>query len=1068
MIKRIFLASLVILTIFCACGFVLTHNFGTAKAEAPVYEVTGLGVANLKAKNPNQIYVNATYSDNLRKDWNINYEGTGYLNGVAKTVSFRLVPEAANAWFDGIGASKEGDVFKVGGKFARNDSADYTLNLEETEFIYAGNNVWEMPKPKADEKPAENLFLDANGVDLWLSGQTTDIYNNSALGNFWGFLPGSDVNVKVSFTSGNLADGNTVKINFAKRYKASYFSTLNMKMLISNAAGVDITAYATADASFHNPAGKLSTTAATEAGIMEIDVSKLADAEGYVDSFVIRRTGSDGQVFVDYVDMVMDKKDDTVYESPIVLPIDGKSVIMSPGSYGVDVQGVLDDDKKDVVANTENIADGAVIKFSFSTKYKASNFLIVSAYIAATNWTKGNTVTTTMYALSDTGFTTPLGQASHSTESFGRANVSAKASSLAGPDGYISGFYLVKTQTDPDDTPWQFFAASVTLVPEDSLSDSKYLATGYFGEGIANENEHWTEKLQSVNGWADKDGKYEPEITINPDNDAANGYVFKVGFHSWFHTIATNAIIFNRPVSPAEAQAGIIIRIKAHLSPNGATYNTSLGGIRLYSLDSIGAAGQGYMIPAAITQDEFILLYLNGEEAALLANSDGYIYGVQIGAAVQCGEGSTDFYVGNGVAYIAIDYIELRKKVNVTYYNATANGETKTATAGSGFGAETIYLNPTETENKQFFGWVAGKDESALSLDNFYDFSQSLDNDTELYGWWINVSADTEYYGIYKTADGKTVKIYSAGAEIEGYADYEKLILSSDGKLYVKRERGSEILDITDTSTFTKIRSVEITFFAFGKPICVRAITEGDKIEYTFAPDGYEFKKWVDENGAQVSTATAENITLFAVCERTELAASEYAEYLGRYFNRVTGDILDLKAGNAAKITFADGTTKDITYYLLENGGFSYIDGENETPCSFNANRILLSAETEYARLTSYTVTFYADDEEFSTATVDGGDYKAVAPENAPGKKGFEFVGWFTQIDGGVKYNFDGVVYKNTSLYARFKVAETPDEEPGENPTEKSGCAAETSGTAGLLVLAFLPIAFAIRKKKYR
>ena len=128
---------------------------------------------------------------------------------------------------------------------------------------------------------------------------------------------------------------------------------------------------------------------------------------------------------------------------------------------------------------------------------------------------------------------------------------------------------------------------------------------------------------------------------------------------------------------------------------------------------------------------------------------------------------------------------------------------------------------------------------------------------------------------------------------------------------------------------------------------------------------------------------------------------------------------------------------------------------------------MLVAGETEYAKLTSYTVTFYADGAEYASATVNGGDYKVAAPENDPVMDGYEFVGWFTEVRGGEKYDFDRIVFRNMSLYAQFRVSDKPDDKPDEKPEEKSGCGSALSG-AGLFALAILPIAFAVRKKKFR
>ncbi len=608
------------------------------KAEAPVYEVTGIEkVVETADTNNNTFYVNATStSDSITGTWYIQYGGAAKKNGEDITITFRVIKEDNRTlYFEGV-AANEGDVISVGGVYSITNVidgcpvtvaiGDYSVSLESAEFVYKGGNVWEKAKEKVDELPSANIFLDANGTDLWLSGQHTGVQDNTDNGNWWGLLPGSEENLKVSYTSNAISDGETIQVNLAKRYKASNFATVNVKMLIGAAAGVVHTAYATADTEFATPAGAVSTANATEAVVFEINASKIADSEGYFDSFVIKRTGgSAGQVFVDYVELVPDKKDDTVYtesvvldangtdvaiegcsvvndnepdvfgndgstkmiytggiadggtvtvtlgkkylarnfaslkvrmvvgswgdqsnvvtntafatsdtgftapagtvqtghgnvetileinaavladsegyissfvirktetfsvsgqlffdyvelvpdkkddteyKQNVVLPIDGNSVAMDNGTYGEDTFGVMSDDKTAIVASTAEIGNNTAIKFTFKTKYKAANFSTVSITIGATNWTANNVITTTMYALTDTGFAVPLASATNSAEGFGRATITANAEALADNYGYIGGFYLVKTQTgtaaEPD-PKWQFFAGAVTL-----------------------------------------------------------------------------------------------------------------------------------------------------------------------------------------------------------------------------------------------------------------------------------------------------------------------------------------------------------------------------------------------------------------------------------------------------------------------------------------------------------------------------------------------------------------------------------------------------------------------------
>ena len=107
----------VLFVIALCMGALAIFTMQPVKAEAPVYEVTEFRNSNTKG-NANSFYVLATYADALERKWEISYKGTGYLNGVAKEVEFRLIPGTGeNGYFNGIGATKAGDVLLVGGVF---------------------------------------------------------------------------------------------------------------------------------------------------------------------------------------------------------------------------------------------------------------------------------------------------------------------------------------------------------------------------------------------------------------------------------------------------------------------------------------------------------------------------------------------------------------------------------------------------------------------------------------------------------------------------------------------------------------------------------------------------------------------------------------------------------------------------------------------------------------------------------------------------------------------------------------------------------------------------------------
>ncbi len=1064
-------------------------------SDATSYDVVPLKKADIACSASN-FYADSVALDNnaIVNSWHNQYKGVAKKNGKATWVTFRFVEED-RLWFENLNAADD-DVFNFGGVYsaipldsdATVTRGQYLINLSDISFKWSGSD-WVLIEPEkatVDEAFEDSVILDADYTNVWLTIDGVK-QTSVALDTIWGIFSGATGSTKVIFTNNAVQSGGTIRVDLAKKYKASNYSALRVRMVVgswnSTTNTVVTSAYATSDTAFGSIAGSVETKDnANEEVILEVDASKIADADGYIDSFVLKRVGPSGQIYFDYVELVPAKgKVDDMPEENVFLDANGEDmwlignyIDIKDNTYNGNWWGCFTPSDKNAKVSfpANDVEEGETIKVVLAKRYKADNLFKITVKIIVGNAVN---VTTSAYATADS---TEVAGSVLTTKDTEAVLLEIDPQKVADENGYVDSFVIKRAGGEGEteaERAGQLFFDYVELIPFDPMSEDKYVATGYFG-GVANENANWTKKLESVNGWNDKTEGVNMSYPINieADKDAKNGYAFKMYFHSWYGTMSSNAIIFKRPVTKEEAKAGLVIRIKAHLSPNGATYNTELGGIRLHGLDSTGKEGDGYMIPATITQDKFVLLALSGDEAEKLLSSDGKIYGIQIGSAEQVNDANANSfyqaYKGDGpngcVAYIEIDYIELRKEVTITYYNATESGETETGKALTGLGSETLYKNPKGGATKKFLGWVKGSDASARSFDNFYDFSSDLDEDVNLYGWWIDVATGSDYYGVYKTADGKEVVIYSQGIELKGYADYENTILSNDGKLYVRRKVGSEILDLSDSSAFTKSKVVEITFYAFGKKVALKAFRENDAINYTFEPDGYTFNKWTTEDDEEVTTANETIVALYAVCTRVEISADEYTEYLGKYVNRKNGDLLELKADHVATLTLADGTTKNITYYLLENGGFAYIDGEKEIPCTFNANRVLVG-DTEYAKLTSYTVTFYVDGTVSLTVTVNSGDYKVSAPETAPAKDGFEFVGWYTAMSGEEKYDFGSLVYKDISLYASFKKVETPDDS-GKDSGNDGGCSGSVSGMSGLCALAFVGVAFAISKKKQK
>ena len=471
-----------VLAVLALCMCALAALLPTrANAEAPVYEVTGFSVAST-AGTTDTIYVNATLSDNnIEKTWHIDYTGTGTLNGVSKTVGFRIIGSPSTGWFRGIGASQVGDVFKVGGEFVIGSATagktdvkvgDYTLNLEETEFvcieINSDNAVWEKTKIKVDEKPAENLVLDANGTDVEIEG--CKVTNDNTPDVF-----GNDGSTKMLFTSSPVVSGGTVTVNLGKKYLAKNFLSLKVRMVVGSWSGTSDTivntVYAASDTQFETPLATAETKDQSNAiVIFEFNASKVADSEGYISSFVIKRGDTPGQLFFDYIELVPDM----VYTDNLVLDANGTDVAIEGGTVAPDNTFGLFGDGSTQMIYTGGVASGSTLTVTLGKKYRASNFASLKVRMKVGSWGDGestaNIVTNTAYATADTDFANPAGRVQS-----GQGNIEVileiDAATLADSEGFISSFVIRKTETF--NVVGQMFFDYVELVVAD-LDDTEY------------------------------------------------------------------------------------------------------------------------------------------------------------------------------------------------------------------------------------------------------------------------------------------------------------------------------------------------------------------------------------------------------------------------------------------------------------------------------------------------------------------------------------------------------------------------------------------------------------------
>ena len=324
---------------------------------------------------------------------------------------------------------------------------------------------------------ASDETLDFNLSDAWLemngtklTGQQTDDYAS---------IFGGDGSTKIAYTSSSVAD-EPVTVKLGKSFNAVYYSSVELKICLGNwTSGNTIvtTGYAFSDTEFANPLASVTTAYGNKVATLTLKAADLADENGNVTGFVIKKSnsieGTPGQILVDYV------KINSYKEKP---DMNGTDAWLEVG--GVKQTGFQADtsffggDGSTQVAYTDNVLSEPVT-VRLGTAYKAADYATVEISLCISNWTEGNTIITTAYALSDTEFANPLASV---TTGWGNVvtTLTLNAADLADGDGNITGFVIVKKHSD-ETKGWQIFAdyvkfnvkenKSVTVTDGDSVTE---------------------------------------------------------------------------------------------------------------------------------------------------------------------------------------------------------------------------------------------------------------------------------------------------------------------------------------------------------------------------------------------------------------------------------------------------------------------------------------------------------------------------------------------------------------------------------------------------------------------
>ena len=216
------------------------------------------------------------------------------------------------------------------------------------------------------------------------------------------------------------------------------------------------------------------------------------------------------------------------------------------------------------------------------------------------------------------------------------------------------------------------------------------------------------------------------------------------------------------------------------------------------------------------------------------------------------------------------------------------------------------------------------------------------------------------------------------------------------------------------------VQEYAITFDANGGSVTPSSATTTDgKLTSLPTPtyDGYDFLGWYTEKdgGEKVTNNTVftENSTIYAHWQKQ--AAQEYTVTFDANGGSVTPSSATTTDG---KLTSLPTPTYDgydfLGWYTQKDGG------EKVTTDTFFTENSTIYAHWQKQAAQEYTVTFNANGGSVSTASATTTDGK-LTNLPTPTNDGYDFLGWYTQKDGGEKVTTDTVFTKNSTIYAHWQ-----------------------------------------------
>ncbi len=214
-----------------------------------------------------------------------------------------------------------------------------------------------------------------------------------------------------------------------------------------------------------------------------------------------------------------------------------------------------------------------------------------------------------------------------------------------------------------------------------------------------------------------------------------------------------------------------------------------------------------------------------------------------------------------------------------------------------------------------------------------------------------------------------------------------------------------------------EIKTYTVTFVVDGKTVSSLELVEGAKVTIPDDPekDSHKFLGWSKTNGGSVVTveATAKsNVTYYAVFEQIKKFNVTFIVD-GKDYKKVS--VVEGETASAPSTPSVDGYK--FLGWSKTNGGDVVEVGSVKITADTVFYAILEEVEPEKV---FFTVTFKAEDKNFSTVSVEEGQY-ASAPSGEPEKSGYTFKGWATKSNGSPIDVSSVKISANTTFYAVFE-----------------------------------------------